>query len=76
MSDVYTRFDVTTKPEGQAHIRMETNDDDDDGCPDTGPLTVWEDDTLMDIAMAVAGNHSRTGLWGQPVDVFLDGKKI
>lgn len=71
---IYSRWDITSLPKGKAHIRYETNDNDDDGCPDPGPVTVWEKDTTMSIARDVTG-VSRIGYYGQAVDVYLDGKK-
>jgi hypothetical protein len=76
MADTYTIFDLTTIAPGKMHIRMETNDDNDDGYPDPGPITVWEKDTSEETARQVAGGKSRVGAYGQPVDVFVDGVKI
>lgn len=75
MADTYTRYDITTLPDSKAHIRMTTNDDNDDGYPD-GQDVSWERDTAMQTAMKVAGYRSHTGYYGQPVDVYLDGKRI
>lgn len=78
----YTRWDITTiRPltdtdAGLAHLRMETNDDDDDGCPDPGPVTVWEHDVTMVTAREMSGGKSHLGGYGQPVDVYIDGKKV
>lgn len=75
MRSIFTRFDLTTLGNGQMRIRMETNDNNDDGYPDNEPVTVWERETTEKSAREIAGK-SRRGYYGQPVDVFLDGKKI
>jgi hypothetical protein len=81
-SEVYTRWDITTIRSqtdidaGLAYLRMETNDDNDDGCPDPGPITVWENNVTMVTALEMSGGKSHLGGYGQPVDVYLDGKKV
>lgn len=71
---IYSRWDITTLAEGKAHVRYETNDNDDDGHPD-GEVATWEKDVKIDVARDVTG-VSRIGYYGQAVDVYLDGKKI
>ncbi|MDD5547050.1 MAG: hypothetical protein PHO67_07870 [Candidatus Omnitrophica bacterium] len=72
--EVWTTFDITTIPDTDlADIVMRTNDDDDDGIP--GELTFWRKRVSIEIAKALAG-VSRTGLYGQPVTVTLNGEKI
>lgn len=71
----YFRWDITTLDNGHAHVRMETNDNNEDGYADSCPLTITERDVSLDRALSVAGK-SRTGRCGQPVDVYIDGKKV
>lgn len=78
--ETYTRFDITTiqardadHPAGKAHLRIESNDD---GYVDPGPIAVWEADLSMVMALSMAGQKSHTGIHGQPVDVYLDGRKV
>lgn len=73
MTEIYTRFDVTTLGGGRVHLRMETNDDNDDGVPD-GEITIWERDMSLETAKGVAGK-SRIGIYGHKVDVYIDGIK-
>lgn len=75
MDNIYTNFYITTLPKGKALIRLETNDNNDDGIPD-GYVDVWEHKTELWIALELAGETSHKGLYGQPVNVFLDGKRI
>ena len=72
---IYTRYDLTTLPNGKMKVRMETNDDNDDGYSD-GDIAIgcWE--TTEKVAYEIAGKKSHTGFYGQSVDVYLDGKKI
>jgi len=72
---IYTRWDITDRGNGRALLRMETNDDNDDGYIDPGPVAVWEKEMPMEQALEMAGK-SHTGLYGQPVHVFLDLKRI
>jgi len=81
--ETYTRWDLTSIPEDphspgtrRVHARMETNDDNDDGFPDAGPVTVWERDLTEAVALDLAGQKSHTGSHGQPVTVYLDEEKI
>ncbi len=77
MDEVYTRWDIISLPGGRAHIRMETNDDNDDGIPDVGPVTVWERDLMnKSLALRLAGQKSHRGAGGQKVTVYLDGKEL
>lgn len=77
MEQVYTRWDIITLPGGRAHVRMETNDNNDDGVPDMGPVMVWERDLMhLSLALKLAGEKTHTGSYGQPVTVYLDGKEL
>lgn len=71
---IYSRYDITTLPNGMAHLRMDTNDDNDDGYAED--VTIWEKDMKMSTALSIAGQKSHLGMYGQPVDVYLDGVKI
>ena len=71
----YTRYDLTTLQNGRIKVRMETNDDNDDGYPD-GNVSIGEWETSEKTAYEIAGKKSHTGFYGQSVDVYLDGKKI
>jgi hypothetical protein len=72
---IYTRWDITDRGDGKALLRYETNDDNDDGFIDPGPVAVWEKEMDMQKALSMAGK-TRHGSYGQPVYVFLDLKKI
>jgi hypothetical protein len=74
--ETYIRWDLTTISELLVHARMETNDNNDDGFPDAGPVAVWERDMTKFGALELAGQKSHLGSHGQPVIVYLDGKKI
>jgi len=69
----YIRWDVTSQGE-MAHVRFETNDGNDDGYPD-GNVSVDEFEVTLKAALNIAGT-SHTGCWGQPVNVYLDRRKI
>jgi hypothetical protein len=71
----YSRWDITDLGNGMAHIRYETNDNDDDGSPDPGPPAVLEKNVKLACALDCAGK-SRIGYYGHPVDVYLNGIKI
>jgi len=72
---IYTHYNLTSLPNNRMRVRMETNDDNDDGYPD-GDVTIGEWETTVKVAFEIAGKGSRIGWYGQPVDVYLDGKKI
>ena len=72
---VYHRFEITTRDDGSAQVRTETNDDNDDGFPD-GQVESWLlEFRSLDEALRHTGT-SRRGYYGQPVDVFLNGKRL
>ena len=78
--ETYTIFRIVTLPDGAAEVTMETNDDDDDGYPDGkvtfgGPWKFRGPDGL-EAAYGMTGRSSHRGFYGQPVDVYLDGKKL
>ncbi len=62
---------------GDHHITVEyeSNDDDDDGYPDREVVRATYYPRTLEGALQVTGK-SRIGLYGQPVDVYLDGEKI
>ena len=72
-SSVYSTWNITTLDHSRAHVKFETNDDNDDGVPEEPVFNEY--DTTMNIAINVAGK-SRTGVNGAVVTVYLDGKKI
>jgi hypothetical protein len=72
---IYTRWDLWTRANNMIEVRMETNDNNDDGYPDNEPVTVWERVMPEKKAREMAGKSHR-GYYGQSVDVYLDGKKI
>lgn len=74
--ETYTRWDISRLGAGLAHVRCETNDDNDDGIPDPGPPAVWEQNLTLKTALELASHKSHTGIYGQPVDVYVDGEKI
>ncbi len=72
----YSRWDIWDTGDGNATIRSDTNDDNDDGYPDD-EVAVWEKQNVpMKLALNLAGQKSHIGLYGQPVDVYLDGRKV
>jgi len=73
--ETYTRWDISRLGAGLAHVRYETNDDNDDGVPDPG-LTVWEQNLTLKTDLELCGHKSHTGAYGQPVDVYIDGEKL
>jgi hypothetical protein len=75
MPDTYCIFRIYSSANGKATIDWETNDDDDDGYPDGEVTRETFHFPSLKKALAFAGK-SHTGLYGQPVDVYLDGKKI
>jgi hypothetical protein len=75
MSDTYTIYRIYTSADGSASVEWETNDDNDDGYPDGEVTKATYGFATVEKAKKFAGT-SHTGLQGQPVDVYLDGKKI
>ena len=80
MSGIYSIFRVWTSrivKTGKLEyvVEFETNDDDDDGYPDGEVVrAVYHCESLKQV-FGLTGK-SRTGMYGQPVDVYLDDKKI
>lgn len=74
MEGTYTIWRITTISPDKVRLEMETNDDDDDGV--SGEVVVWARNMSMKTALEIAGHKSHRGLYGQPVDVYLDGRKI
>lgn len=71
---VWSEFQITTLPEGRASIVYSTNDDNDDGYPDSEvTFAHWE--TSMETALKMSGRYSHKGIWGHDVKVFIDGKE-
>ncbi len=80
MSETWTIFRIwrshVVGPGGRPiTVEYESNDDDDDGYPDREVVRAAYFPRTLEDAMKVTGK-SRTGFYGQPVDVYLDGEKI
>jgi hypothetical protein len=73
-ASTYTRWDITDLGNGRAHLRYESNEGD-DGVPETD-ITVLEWDTSLARAFETAGEKSHIGWYCQPIDVYLNGKRV
>lgn len=80
MSEIYSVFRIWTSrivKTGKLEylVEFKTNDDNDDGYPDGEEVRAVYHCKSLNQALGVTGK-SRIGLYGQPVDVYLDDKKI
>ncbi len=72
--DIYTTFNITTISLTRVMLRMETNDDNDDGYPDP-EVVIWEKEMSLETALSVSG-RTRVGVFGHKVSVYLDGVSV
>lgn len=71
----WTEYGIFTEDDGTYSVYASTNDDNDDGYPDAN-VTEWRlSYPNLEAALKITGK-TRTGLYGQPVRVFLDGEKV
>lgn len=74
--NTYSTYRIRTGIYGtNAVVEFETNDDDDDGYPDGEVVRAEYRLPSLDRALAFTGK-SRHGLYGQPVNVYLNGERI
>ncbi len=73
--EVWTTFDIKTIGDGSYEVLYRSNDDNDDGVDDGEVAEFRYHLTNIQQAQALTG-LSRTGDYGQPVTVTLDGKQI
>ena len=72
--EVWTTFDIKTIGDGSYQVIYRSNDDNDDGVDDGKLVEVHYKMANIQQAQALTG-VSRTGAYGQPVTVTLDGGK-
>ena len=73
--NTWTRYDLYTAPDGSIHGQASTNDNNDDGYPDFD-VSVWSISYKNYNEMLERTGGSHDSYYGQPVEVFLDGKRI
>ena len=73
--ETWMRYDLYQQTNGTINGQASTNDDNDDGYPDND-VAVWDVSykNYDDMLKTTGGTH--TGLYGQPVEVFLNGKAV
>jgi hypothetical protein len=73
-AQTWTEYQIVSEGEG-AIVYASTNDDNDDGVPD-GEVAEWRQEwPTVEAALKHTGK-TRTGFYGQPVRVFLDGQEV
>ena len=75
MTATFTLIEMFTEPDGSVRVEWCTNDDNDDGIPDGQAVRLTQRHANLQKALEIHGK-SRTGLWGQPVDVYVNGVRI
>lgn len=73
--DIYTVYRIYSEGKGYL-VEYESNDDNDDGYDDSDTARGEYRVPTLERAFAITGKHSRIGMYGQPVNVYLDGKLI
>jgi hypothetical protein len=73
---IWSRWDIYSVGPDKFELLYQTNDDDDDGWPDGETVSATYGPMSWKRALHLTGGGSRIGLYGQPVDVYLDGVKF
>lgn len=71
-NQIFTNFRISTSDDGNAIVYFETNDDNDDGYPDPEIAKATYPFDSLDKALRFTGK-TRIGMWGQQVNVYLNG---
>ena len=75
MCNIYSQYQLWESDAGVV-IEYESNDDNDDGYPDVEIVKARYHASSLEAALQITGGKSHIGLYGQPVDVYLNGDKI
>lgn len=75
LTATWTKVEIYSQPDGTAVAHWATNDDNDDGFPDGEVVRATYTYKSLAKAKEIWGK-SRLGYYGQPVDVYIDDKKV